>query len=407
MIAEIIAIGSEVVSGRTLDTNSQYLSRKLNDLGINVYYHTAVDDDPTRLKEVLENAISRSNLVITCGGLGPTKDDISKDVLAKILNDEMIYDEDMFNIIKHKFNHINKPLTKNNNKQAFKLTKSEFIDNSTGTAPGIFVDNGSNIIIMLPGPPRELKNMFENEVFPKLKSDKNILSKSIKTIGIGESLLETILIDLDLETDNITISTYAKEGMVEIRIVAESELNNNIINEFNNIIEILKKELEEYIYGYENTSIEESIINLLKSKKTKLGLCESCTGGLVSSRITKVSGSSEVFDSGIVTYSNSSKIDELSVKDSTLLEYGAVSSETAIEMARGLFSKRDINIVASITGIAGPNSDSTNKPVGLVYIGIKTSHKEEVFKFNFYGTRESIQNKTATKVFELLWRTLI
>lgn len=211
MIAEIIAIGSEVVSGKTMDSNSSYLAKKLTNMGINVYYHTSVDDSPERLKKVFEIALDRSDLVITCGGLGPTKDDMSKEVLADVLKLDLEYDQDMLDNIKEKFQTINRPLTINNNRQAMKLSGSIFLDNQTGTAPGIYLEKDNKKIIMLPGPPRELKTMFEGEVIKHLKSDKFVLIESINTIGLGESMTETILLDMDLKRKNTDIATFAKE----------------------------------------------------------------------------------------------------------------------------------------------------------------------------------------------------
>lgn len=407
MIAEIIAIGSEVVSGKTMDSNSSYLAKKLTNMGINVYYHTSVDDSPERLKKVFEIALDRSDLVITCGGLGPTKDDMSKEVLADVLKLDLEYDQDMLDNIKEKFQTINRPLTINNNRQAMKLSGSIFLDNQTGTAPGIYLEKDNKKIIMLPGPPRELKTMFEGEVIKHLKSDKFVLIESINTIGLGESMTETILLDMDLKRKNTDIATFAKEGMVEIRIVSQGYDHEIIKEEYEYNINLIKENLKDYIFGYGNIKIEEAVINLLRKNNYKLGLCESCTGGLVSSKITSISGSSDVFDCSLVTYSNEAKMAELNVNKNTLDEYGAVSKQTAYEMAKGLMDKRNLDIVVSITGIAGPNSDDTNKPVGLVYICVMTKDHYKVVKSNFFGTRKSIQNKTTMKVFELIRNELI
>lgn len=408
MIAEIITVGTEITTGSTLNTNSQYLSNKLLGLGIETYYHTSVDDDSDRLSNVLEIALNRADIIITTGGLGPTEDDFTKEVVSKSLGLKLEVSYEMEAKIENMFLNMNRIMTDNNRKQATKPCGSQFIENTIGTAPGIFIKWNKKIIIMLPGPPREMKLMFEKGVTPLIKKDFFIIKKSINTIGIGESALETQLLSMDLNKDHITITTFAGEGSVEIKIIGKGKNKKDIENNINSAIKIIEKNLKEYIYGYDNISIEESIINLLKSRGYRLGLCESCTGGLISSKITSVPGASSVLDRAIVSYSNNSKIEELGVSKNTLEKYGAVSRETAYEMAKGLLKSSDsLDIVLSITGIAGPDGGTFNKPVGLVYICIMTKDGYEIVKANFNGNRSLIQNRAAIRALDEIRKTLL
>ena len=252
-------------------------------------------------------------------------------------------------------------------------------------------------IIMLPGPPKEMRLMFENHVKDLVHDDFNIISKSINTTGIGESSLESRLQELSLSSSNINIATYAKEGTVEIKIVGKGRDKHQIELEVDAIINSLNKEFKSFIYGYDNISLEEVVVNELRAKGYKLGLCESCTGGLVSSMITRVPGASNVLERAIVSYSNTSKMEVLHVKASTLEKFGAVSEKTAYEMAHGLFNKSELDIVVSITGIAGPDGGSYEKPVGLVYFCIITKDGHEIIKSNFNGNRDLIQRRAAIK----------
>lgn len=407
MKAEIIAIGTEIMIGSTLDTNSKFLSKKLVELGIDTYYHTSVDDDEERLTDLIETALKRSDLIITTGGLGPTKDDLSKEVISKTLNLELETDKDMEENIFQFFSSMHRHMSLNNKKQAMKPKGSEFILNDIGTAPGIFISKDNKKIIMLPGPPKELSLMFDKYVLPLLKGDYHIIIESINTVGIGESMLETKLLSYNLNREDLTISTYAGKGTIEIKIIGKGKDKEIIKKNIDDTIKILKEELKEYIYGYNGDSLEEIVLNLLNEKEMKIGLCESCTGGLISSKLAGIPGASKVFDRGIISYSNKSKIEELGVNRNTLDNYGAVSKETAFEMAKGLLDKTDLDIVASITGIAGPDGGTDIKPVGLVYICIMTREGHKIIERNFNGNRKTIQNRASIVVLDEIRKTLL
>ncbi len=401
--AEIISVGSEITSGSTLNTNSKFIANMLLEIGIEPLYHTSVDDDEKRLENIINTAIKRVDLIITTGGLGPTEDDLTKEVIAKAFDLKLIPDKNMEDTIKSIFDNSSSIMTKNNIKQSFKIETSEFLLNSVGTAPGIFLSRNGKKIILLPGPPNEMKPMFLNEVLPLLSGEDYIISKSINITDIGESNVEMQLKDLLQYDPNIKIATYARETEVEIKIIGQStgeikeliKLKKNI----GNLISIIEDRFKENIYGYDNTPIENIVFNLLKSLNYKIGFCESCTGGLLSGKFSRIPGVSEVFDRGIITYSNQAKVEELGVSNITLDQFSAVSKQTAIEMALGLLNKANLDIVVSTTGYAGPNSDDDNLSVGLVYICIADRNNTKVIECKFNGKRRNIQNKAVTKCF--------
>lgn len=407
MVCEIITIGTEVVMGSTVNSNSLYLSRKLTGLGVEVYYHTSVDDDVKRIKSAIQTAIDRSDIIITTGGLGPTNDDITKEIISEALGLELILDKDMKKHIQNMFIRMGSDITENNYKQAYIPEGATFINNEIGTAPGIYLEKNMRKIIMLPGPPLEMELMSGKAVKYLMDNDINIVTKSINLVGIGESLLETKLKELDLDTDNTSVLTFAKEGTVEIKIISKGENKKTLNKEVSDIIYILKEEFGSNVYSNGDTKLEETVVKLLKEKNLKIGLSESITGGMVSSRITKVSGASEVLDRSLVTYSNKAKMDEVGVREQTLDKFGAVSEETAYEMAKGLFSKSNIDIAASITGLAGPKGDNSDKPIGLVYICILTKNGKEIYECQFNGNRDLIRERATIELLNNLRKCII
>lgn len=408
MIGEIISVGTEITTGSILNTNTKYLSTKLMELGIEIHYHTTVDDNKDRLSEVLNIALNRADIIITTGGLGPTEDDLTKEVISNSLGLELEMDGPMEQSIVKMFTNMNSPMTNNNRKQAIKPKGSEFILNDVGTAPGIYINKDNKKIIMLPGPPHEMNLMFEKYVIPLIKEDYSILVRSVNLYGIGESSLETELKSLPLwNYNNITIATFAKSGDLEIKIIGKGKIKAKVEDEIEKIVNIIIENFEEFIFGYGNITIEEVVLKLLQDKNFKFGLCESCTGGLISSRLTSIPGASNVLDRSIVTYSNRSKIEELGVDSEILNKYGAVSSETAYAMAKGLITKSNLDIVLSITGIAGPDGGTESKPVGLVYICIMDNNRHKMIKCNINGNRISVQNRAATRALNEIRRFLI
>ncbi|MDK2563367.1 competence/damage-inducible protein A [Romboutsia sedimentorum] len=398
MKAEIITVGTEILLGDIVNTNSQYLAKELAIHGIEVYYQNTVGDNEKRLMQAFEESLKRSDIVITTGGLGPTNDDITKEVACKYFNQELKLHQPSLNKIKNYFKKLNIELSENNKKQAYFPDEAIILENNNGTAPGAILRKDNKIIIILPGPPREMKAMFEESVKLYLQklTDSVLVSKTLRTFGIGESLLEEKVIDIINAQSNPTIAPYAKESEAILRITAKAKNEKEANNLINPVIDEIKNRVGEFIYGEGNTSLEEEVAKIVVDKNMTIAVAESCTGGLVSSSLINYPGISSVFMEGCVTYSNEAKISRLGVKKETLDKYGAVSKETAKEMAEGIAKNFNTNIGLSTTGIAGPEGGSDEKPVGLVYIGIYINGKTTVKKFVFSGDRQCIRVK-ATK----------
>ena len=404
MKAEIITVGTEILLGDIVNTNSQFLAKELASIGVEVYYQETVGDNETRLLNLLEEAFKRSDIVITTGGLGPTNDDITKEIAAKYFNQELIFYSDIWENIKSYFEKLGLRPTENNKKQAYFPKDCIILDNPNGTAPGVILKKENKKIILLPGPPKEMIPMFNNSVKSYLQSltDYKLVSKTLRFIGIGESELEEKLIDIINEQSNPTIALYAKENEVTIRITAKSKDNKKANDLIKSIEDKIKGRVGKYIYGYDNTTLEETVAKLLVKNNMTIAVSESCTGGMVSSKLIDYPGISQSFMEGCVTYSNEAKMNRLGVKKETLDKYGAVSSETAIEMAVGIAKNLNTNIGLSTTGIAGPGGGTDEKPVGLVYIGIYINGDVKVKKCNFSGSRDKIRNRATNEALNLL-----
>lgn len=406
MKAEIISVGTELILGSTLNTNTYYITQKLSEAGIDVLFHTSVVDDRKLLKSIINISLNRVDLIILTGGLGPTTDDLTKEVVADTLGLYLKLNYDLENDIKKYFQKSNRAMPSNNIKQAYIPEGSRFLKNEIGTAPGIYIKYQDKIIILLPGPPKEMKLMLDNYAMPLIKQDNITIVKTINTIGIGESQLEMILRDIDIESENSTIATYAKEGRVDIKVVSKGKNKEKIEKELAEIIFQIKNKIPEFIYSYDDIPIEEIIYKKLKDRNMQIAFCESCTGGLIASRFTQIPGVSEVFDRGIISYSNNSKIEELGVEEALINKFGAVSEEVALAMAEGLLNKCNVDIALSTTGIAGPTGGTEDKPVGLVFIGIALNDRSFVIKSIFNGDRISIQNRATFKAFDELRKIL-
>jgi len=409
MNCEIICVGTELLLGDIVNTNAQYLAQKLSLAGVDVYHQIVVGDNLERLVDAINTASKRADIIITTGGLGPTDDDITRYGIAKALGVEVVLDEPSLKKIKEIFMRSGRPMPSINERQAYIPAGSRAIENNNGTAPGIIGEYGNKIYIALPGPPREMKPMFEEHILPYLmeKSNYTIKSRTLKVIGIGESAIQETLGEIILNQKNPTIALYAKDGEVHIRITSKEknliEADKKIKEIENKIVNILKNN----VYGYDNDSLESVVNDLLQKRKLTVSFAESCTGGMISSRFTDIPNASVSFLNGIVCYSNEAKINILGVKRETIEKYGAVSMETAEEMARCIrkISKTDIGL--SVTGIAGPTGGTEKKPVGLCYIGIDTGNEVKVFSNIFNGNRNKIRQLAATKALDILRRTII
>lgn len=409
MICEILSVGTELLLGDILNTNSQYLNRRLADLGISVYFNTTVGDNPQRLKKALEIAFSRSDMVIATGGLGPTKDDLTKEVSAEFFGKKLILHEESLNRIKEFFEKRGLPLTEGNIKQAYIIEGSKVIPNDWGTAPGIIYENNGKILILLPGPPREMIPMFETYVVPYLLtlSSETIQSKVLRVCGLGESFMEERIKDLIENQTNPTIAPYAKEGEAILRITAKAKSKEEAEKLIEEVEKEIRKRLGDFIYGEGDITLEEVVVKLLIEKGITIAVAESCTGGMISARIVNVPGVSKVFKEGIIAYSNESKVKRLNISEETLKKYGAVSKECALEMARNVALISGADIGLSSTGIAGPEGGTSDKPVGLVYLGLYMNGVENYKELKLSGDRNRIRLYTTINALDFLRRHIL
>lgn len=377
-VCELISVGTEILLGDILNSDAQYLSIELAKLGISVIHQSTVGDNRERLLAQLDEAAKRSDIIILSGGLGPTPDDLTKEVCCEFFDKEMFLHEPTVEKIKKYFSSKGIEMAQNNLKQAMLPKDCVIFPNDNGTAPGMAIEKDGVHILVLPGPPRELKPMFQNCAVPYLMqfSDRIIVSHNIRTFGIGESSMAERVNDL-FDAQNPTVAPYAKDGEALLRVTAMAMTKEDAESLCEPVIEEIKNRLDAYVYGVDYNCIEEAAVAMLKEHHLKVATAESCTGGLIAKRITDVPGASEVFECGIISYANEIKHKILGVSEDDLNKYGAVSEPVAKQMAQGALKVSGADIAVSVTGIAGPDSDSTDKPVGLVYIGL--ADKENVW----------------------------
>lgn len=407
--AEVLSVGTELLLGDIVNTDAAYIARRLAALGINQYFQGVVGDNPTRLEAELRSALERSDLVILTGGLGPTYDDLTKETAARLMGRSMYMHEESLDRMMARFEKRGITMTENNKKQALMPEGAIVFKNDYGTAPGLAIEdeNKGKIIIMLPGPPRECEPMFHEQVEPYLKkfSDRIFYSKTVNIFGMGESRVESILKEEMLGATNPTVAPYAKDGEVQLRVTASGKDEAECAELCDKEIEKIRAtEVGKCIYGVDAGSLEEVLVKELLLRGMKIAAAESCTGGYVAKRITNVSGSSSVLDGSIVTYANRVKEKFTEVSHETLEAHGAVSPETALEMARGVRKLFDADIGISTTGIAGPTGGTPDKPVGLVYVGVSCDGYEEVRRLNIGNglqTREYVRYVSASNALDL------
>lgn len=410
MIVELVCVGTELLLGNIVNTNAAYLAEMCARLGLSMYYQSVVGDNEERMTQVIAQAVDRSDVVILCGGLGPTQDDLTKEVTAKVMGMKLVEDEHTRNCILEYMNNlfVGRPdakITDNNWKQALVPEGALILDNANGTAPGLIIEENGKIVILLPGPPNELKPMFENQVYPYLreKQPEVILSRMIKICGIGESAVEDKIRDMIDTQNNPTIATYAKTGEVHLRVTARAESEAEAKKMIKPVVRELKVRFGKNIYTTdEHKTLEECVIDLLKDQELELTTVESCTGGALAARLVNVPGASDVLKQGLVTYSNKSKRKFTLVKKSTLKDEGAVSHKTAKEMAKGAVENTGCDVSVSVTGLAGPNGGTKEKPVGLVYIGCCYKGKTTVREFHFNGNRSKVREQAVVQGLVLL-----
>ncbi len=387
--AAIVIIGDEILSGRTLDTNSHFLIKQLNKLGIYLQKTTVIHDNEEEIYNALTDGIKNHDITISTGGLGPTKDDLTVNVASKIFHSKLVFNKNLYETIKAK----EEKETETLKKQAYVPEKALLLENPVGNAPGILFRKDKKLLILLPGVPSEVKAIFNTSLIPYLKEFTDIKKKvfTVRTFGLPETELSDLIQQRFLKKIE-KISFLPSLRGVDLLITTDMETFLSI-----------KKELGKHIYTFDNKNIEEILKNICKDKNLTLSIAESCTGGLLGKTITDVSGSSEYFKGGIIAYSNEIKTSLLNVKKRTIEDFGAVSKEVAIEMAEGAAKLTKSSLSISVTGIAGPLGGSKEKPVGLVYAGFKHNNKTTYKKYNFTGTRDIIRKKTVyTVLFDLL-----
>jgi len=412
MIAEIVSVGTELLLGQIVDTNAVFLAKTLSALGVDIYYRTTVGDNPDRMRATLRQALTRSDIIITVGGLGPTMDDLTKEISAEVLGVTLVVDPDIKQRLLDFSARRAIALPDSFLKQALVPADGGYpLPNPNGTAPGMLVERGGKTIICLPGPPNELIPMVEQSVVPYIaekSGDKRSVIKSriLRIIGVGESLAEDAVKDLTLSA-NPTVAPYAKLGECHLRITARAATETEALSLIKPVDAEIRRRLGTAVYGVDDETLEDVIVAELTRRNQVVSTVESCTGGLIASRLTTVPGSSVVFRTGIVSYANSTKESLANVPAATLAEYGAVSPETAQAMAIGVRDLDHSDYSVSTTGIAGPTGGTLEKPVGLVFVAVSGPAGVRVEKYNFLGRRLDVQRRTAHAALAMLRDVII
>lgn len=406
-----MAVGTEILLGDIVNTNAQYLSQELALLGFGIYRQTTVGDNEGRLEIALKSALTEADMVITTGGLGPTPDDLTKEISAQVFGQKLVLDKKSDEIIRSYFKHKEKAMENGNQKQAMFPEGAIVLDNPNGTAPGcILKGEGNKFIINLPGPPNEMKPMFEHKVklFLMQFMENTIVSKTLRCIGLGEWDMANQVEDLINESTNPTVAPYASEGESRLRITARAKDEGEARKLIAPVVKEIRNRIGDYIYGEDDDTLVDVIGKALVDDGRTIAVAESITGGMISSKLLSYEGGmSAIFHEGLITYSNESKVRYLGVNPKTLEDYGAVSEETCEEMARGLHEKTGAEITIATTGIAGPTGGSEEKPVGLVYIGIGVHGKVTVHKEYFSGGREKIRMRSSIRALDYLRREIL
>lgn len=410
MTVELISVGTELLLGNIINTNASYLAEHCALLGLSCYHQSVVGDNEERLEEELRRALSRSDIVILSGGLGPTKDDLTKEVTARVFGWELKEDAHTRARIQEYFErNRRRKITSNNWKQALVPEGATVVDNHNGTAPGLILEKDGKTAVLLPGPPNELRPMFERDIAPYLnkREPEGIYSRMIKICGMGESQVESQITDL-MERENPTLAPYAKTGEVHLRVTAKAGDEEQAEALIRPVEEELYQRFGKLIYtDREEVTLEAAVVSLLEERGMTLTTAESCTGGLLAGRIMNVPGASNVYQEGHITYSNEAKEKILGVKHGTLATYGAVSRQTAAEMAAGAAAAAGASAALSVTGIAGPGGGTREKPVGLVYIGCQVDGRVRVEEYHFTGSREKNREFAVVNALTILREELL
>ena len=408
--AEIIAIGSELLTPQFKDTNSLYLTEQLNAIGIPVVMKTIVGDDEHYLEEAVRGSLARSPILITIGGLGPTEDDVTRKVVARVLQRQLVLDDEILAKLQRRFKARGVEMPTNNARQALVLTGSNILENNHGTAPGLWVTAEKNRVILLPGPPSELKPMFEKSCMPRLHEMAGgaaLARRVFRTAGLPESTLDARIAPIYTKYKNPETTILAKPGQVEIRLTSRGRNREEAEKLLQELGDEIEKELDEYIFARSEQSLEEVVGMFLVMKNATIATAESCTGGLIAERLTNVPGSSKYFISGVICYSNEWKMELAGIPPLLLEMQGAVSAEVARGLAEGIRTRMNTTVGVGITGIAGPSGGSPEKPVGTVHIAVATPSGTEQRQFLFPGDRERVRWQASQAALDMVRRELM
>jgi len=410
MQAEVISIGTELLLGKTINTNLAYIARSLSPLGIDLFYATTVDDNEIRLYTVIKRALHRSDIVIATGGLGPTVDDITLQIIAQATQKKLILNKSVLKDIKEHFHRRQIPMPKENVRQALIPEGARPLKNEVGTAPGLIMVFDKKVLIALPGPPAEMNPMTERDVVPylakKFPGNWTILSRLLKTTGLAESQVNQKVKDILKAKPPLNVGIYANTQGVELNITARAKNRSQAKKLISRVERKIRSRLKEYIYGENSQGLEETVAVLLKKKKKTIAVAESCTGGLICKRLTNISGSSKYLGLGLVAYSNRAKQSLLKVPSQTLKKSGAVSKEVAQILAQNVKELARADLGLGVTGIAGPTGGTKEKPVGLVYIALATPRKLICREFHFHGAREAVRQRASQAALDMVRRHL-
>ena len=408
--AEIIAVGSELLTPERTDTNSLWLTEKLMEIGVEVKLKTIVGDDEARLEEAIRDAIKRTDIVITTGGLGPTEDDVTRQVSARAAGRELVYHDELETELRERFRRWGREMPEINKRQAFVIDGADVLPNPNGSAVGMMLRNNHKFLVVLPGPPREMKPMFEDFVFDALRSvagEVHVARRLLRVSGMGESAVDELIAPIYTSYPSVQTSVLFSRAEIEVHLAATTTTEAAADQVLDEIVSKMTQVLGPALFATNGETMEEVVGNLLSDRSETLAVAESCTGGLIGMRLTEVPGSSRYFLEGAVTYSNEAKTRTLGVPAETINEYGAVSSETAEAMADGIRRRADSDYGVSVTGVAGPDGGSEDKPVGTVFVGYADRSRTKSIKFVFPGDRHLIRWRSSQAALDYLRRQIV
>ncbi len=404
MKAEIICIGTEILLGGIVNTNSAYLSKRLAEIGIDCYCHTAVGDNPLRLYASIMQALERADIVITTGGLGPTLDDITLETVARVTKRPLVLKKDIIRLISEHFKKHRIKMAKNNLRQGYIPKSATWLKNDIGTAPGIIIRLGEKLLVALPGPPGEMQPMVEKALLLYLKKNAKaksvILSRTLKTTGLSESQLHTRVKKFLKLSGDTTVGIYAHPSQVDLKITAKAKNIKSAKRKIGVVEKEIRKNINKLIFAVNNETLEKKVADLLGKKS--IAIAESCTGGLISNRLTDVAGISKNLLFSVVAYSNKAKVNLLNIAEKQLKAYSAVSMQVARAMAKNIRTLAGSDIGIATTGIAGPTGSTKTKPIGLVYIALSTPQKTIVKRYYFAGERKIIKFRSSQATLDML-----